>query len=141
MANYQDYNTEDRSLENISKINAAGLINLTLKDLWEDFYKHIRASDYNKASKDLDCLWVEFGGDEEENSQNFKIYYDIELKIAEQLSKIPVVNGFKKYGRNYSETLNKLYRLIIKKALFLRKLQNKQGKGTAYKDSSDDYMD
>lgn len=135
----EDYTEPDEIKK--SKINSAGLINLTLKDLWESFYRHLRALSYSKANSDLDCLWVEFGGDEKVNSDAIKDFNKVDKEIGENFSKIPIVKGFQKYSSNDLKILSKQYKLLIDKALFLKRLQNKQGKGTAYDDNSSDYMD
>lgn len=138
----EDYTEPDEIKK--SKINSAGLINLTLKDLWESFYRHLRVLDYSKANADLDCLWVEFGGDEKEDTTDgkkvIKDFEAIEKEVGENFSKIPLINGFKKYSPEDLKVLGKQYKLLIKKALFLKRLQNNQGKGTAYDDNSSDYM-
>lgn len=127
--------------QKISKINAAGLINLTLKNLWEDFYGHLRAIKYSQANGDLDCLWVEFGGDLGEDDDSVNKYEEIDKKVAENFNKIPKLKAFENYKDEDLEILGKQYKLLLKKALFLRRLQNKQGKGTAYRDGSEDYME
>lgn len=124
----------------LSKINAAGLINLTLKDLWESFYKNLRRRDYTQANADLDCLWVEFGGDVEEGKNEDAAYNKVEDEVVKNFSEIPTLVGFDTYTKDDLVTLSKQYKLLVKKALFLKRLQNKQGKGTAYNDDSDEFM-
>ena len=136
--NFEEDITEDK----ISKINAAGLINLTLKELWEDYYKHIRQNQYGKANSDLDCLWIEFGGDEKEGSENCIAFEKIDNEVSENYNLIPnLKSGFNIPPPTYAKYNAKQYKLLQKKALLLKRIQNKQGKGTAYADSASDYMD
>lgn len=133
-----DEKTEERR---ISKINSAALINLTLKRLWDDFYRHLRNLSYSKANFDLDCLWVELGGDQKEKDKEVKAFTKVETEIVSNWAKVPSKSGFEKYTEEELNILAKQYRLLLKKALFLRRLQNEQGKGTAYEESIDEYMD
>lgn len=133
---------QDLDDSRISKINAASLINLTLKDLWEDFYRHLRNLAFSKANADLDCLWVEFGGEEKDGSETWKEFNKIDQEVSTNYGKIPLVKGgFDKNIQNASPNFAKQYRLLLRKALFLKNLQNSQGKGTAYRDGAEDYMD
>lgn len=134
----EDYDIDERK---VSKINAAGLMNLTIKRLWDNFYEHFRAVKYNECNRDLDCLWVELGGDEEDNSEAAKNYASIDMEVAANYCKIPERKGFATVKNEHIPIMAKQYRLLMKKAIFLRRLQNKQGKGTAYLDDSDSYMD
>jgi len=136
-----DYN-EDLEEARISKINSAALINLTLKNLWEDYYRHFRNLEFSKANADLDCLWVEFGGEEKEKSEVWEEFKKIDDEVANNYNILPKKKGgFDKHKESTSPNFAIQYKLLLKKALFLKNLQNAQGKGTAYKDSSDDYMD
>lgn len=128
--------------QKLSKINPAALINLLLLDIWKDFYRHMRNGKYIKANNDLDCLWVEFGSELKDKDPKKKIFVEIEKKINEASQKLPTGQvGFQKVTKEQLQALGTMYRLLLQKADFLKKLQNAQGKGTAYRDSSDDYMD
>ena len=127
--------------EKISKINSAALINLRLNNLWIDSNNHSRKGQYSSWNSDLDCVWKELGGDVKKNSQEVKDFDKINVKLG-KLS--PISNwkgerGFTKINKCDLEKQNKQYQLLMGKELFLRRLQNKQGKGTAYED--DDYFE
>jgi len=140
MAYYE--NDIEAETEKISKINAAGLINITFTNLWNDFYRHLRGSRFAEANADLDCLWVEFGGDVEEGAVEETTYDNLNEKLVKKGSlKKRKHEGFKKINEEDIDGMTYQYTHLLKKALFLKKLQNKQGKGTAYRDSADDYMD
>ena len=133
---------EDTSFSKVSKINAAALINLIIADLWKDSYRHSRNAELSKWNADLNCLWVELAGDVEEDSDEEKAYLKLDGELASTGSlQKPKATGFKTASIEEAKTFTKQYKLLMKKALFLKRLQNKQGKGTAYYDDSDDYMD
>ncbi len=133
------------SSSNISKINSAALINLLLSDLWRESYRHSRAGRLSEWNADLNCLWIEFGGDLKEDDKGKKKideFNKIEKEIGELGSLFRrKTGGFEAESKDELLNKTKQYKLLMKKALFLKKLQNKQGKGTAYQDDADDYMD
>ncbi len=133
--NYQqiDYNDEEK----VSKLNSGGLINLRLDILWKDSHKHSRSGLYSDWNADLDCIWDELGGEYEENSTQQK-----ELdKINEKLSNVRNwngIDGFKRPSNDELKEKTRQYLILRKKSLFLRRIMNVQGKGTAYSDGSED---
>ena len=129
----------DSEIEKLSKINAAGLMNLTMKDLWDKFYRAFGSLQYHKANIILDCIWIELGGDVIDNSPVQVDFDKIELSVAENFSKFTKKVGFEQNNLGEEKIFAKHYRLLIKKAVFLRRLQNKQGKGTAYVNEEDDW--
>lgn len=120
-----------------SKINSAGLINSTLERLWLDVYNAMDSGDYVRWNIKLDAIWSILGGDCKDGDADDKGMKDINLKIYETGS----LNS--KIGSGFSQSTNpnnsQQYQLLLKKNLFLRRLQNSQGKGTAY--ASDDDFD
>ena len=135
-----DYTKPEEEIKT-SKINSAALMNFLLTDLWKDANRHARNGQLNKFSNDLDCIWIQLGGDEDEDSPACVDYAKLEEELEK--SKPTKKSGGFKNGADESsgEQLTKFYRILMKEALFLRRLQNKQGKGTAYHDGTSDYMD
>lgn len=138
---YYDSNQSDTQ-ELISKLNSGGLINIRLDFLWRETQKHSRVGKYSDWNADLDCVWRELAGDIKPGSNDEKEYE----KIERQLSQVGVNNwtahsGFKTIKETQGMKMTSQYRTLIKKEVFLRRLQNKQGKGTAYSQDDDDYMD
>ena len=133
----KDYNESDD--EKISKINSAGLINSTLESLWKDSYRAMTKGDYKLWNTLLDSIWAILGGDEKEMGK-------VDNRIQKLNLKIYGLGSLKsKIGKGFGEKINPnnpfQYQLLLKKALFLRRLQNKQGKGTAYSDEDEDDFD
>jgi len=136
----EDY--EDSSFSKVSKINAAALINLILADLWKDSYRHSRMADLSKWNADLNCIWTELSGDVDPDSDEEKNFMKIDGDLAGTGSlQIKKSTGFKPLTPEEMKNVAQQYKLLMQKATFLKRLQNKQGKGTAYYDDSDDYMD
>ena len=133
---------EDPEEQKVSRFNAAALINLILSELWKDSYRHSRSGEFSKWNADLNCLWMELAGDVAPDSEEEKQYDTIEYELASAGSLIgKKLTGFKIISKDEMIRNAKQYRILMKKAVFLKRLQNKQGKGTAYQDSADDYMD
>lgn len=129
-------NEEDNKM---SKFNSAGLINATLEKLWVDCYDSMASGNYQLWNIKLDAIWAILGGDVQEGGKEDKEYTKITLKILEfgsLKSKIGV--GFEKKA-NPDNSIQ--YQYLLKKALFLRRLQNSQGKGTAYASDDEDDFD
>ncbi len=133
-----------------SKINSGMLINLRLNDLWKDAHRHARAGKYSKWNDDLDRVWCELGGDvkpltekekKDKKKGNEEEYDELTLKYAKSCKNVPDITGFQKHSKEAKTSFAKQKQSLIKKEIFLRRLQNTQGKGTAYHDSSEDYMD
>lgn len=125
--------------EKTSRINAAGLINSTLERLWLECYYFMSTGDYQKWNTKLDAVWAILGGDVEEDGDIEKGFNRINLKIYEK----GTLSG--KIGEGFNRKANPnnsiQYQWLLKKSLFLRRLQNKQGKGTAYHNEDDDDFD
>ena len=136
-----DYNDIDDY--KTSKINSGMLINLRLDLLLKDCHKHSRNANYSAWNSDLDRIWCELAADVDEGSEDEKKIEEINKKIGEtgelKMSSKPA--GFRNYGEKEILTHTKQYDLLNKKEIFLRRLMNKQGKGTAYDMGEADYMD
>lgn len=120
----------------ISKINSASFINMRLHDLQNKAHIAGINGNYKKWNLILDRLWLELVGDvkPEDEEEFFKICNQFEDIGNEK-------NGFEKYSKEEIQKLTKQYNVLLKKQSFLQRLINKQGKGTAYRDAADDYMD
>ena len=125
--------------QKVSRINSAGLINSTLEKLWLDCYSVMARGDYLLCNTKLDSIWAILGGDEDEGGDKDTEMNEINLKIYENGSlKAKMGQGFNKKS-NPNNAIQ--YQWLMKKSLFLRRLQNSQGKGTAYASDDDDDID
>lgn len=129
MAYYKDVNQE-LDYEKTSRINAAGIINITLENLWRDSYSSMAKVDLITWNRKLDAIWAILGGDCKENSAEEKTINRLDLKIYSLGTlKNKIADGFKE---TTNPNFSLQYQLLKRKSLFLRRLQNFQGKGTAY---------
>ena len=124
-----------------SRFNSGMLINLRLNNLWVLTHKFARASAYSDWSAVLDRIYCELAGDigdTEADEQSTKKFEAIDDKIAKVgVTNWGKVNGFEVRDNKTELIRTKQYRLLMEKEIFLRKLQNKQGKGTAYYDETE----
>ena len=123
-----------------SKVNSGWLINLMLNNLWKDAHKHSRAGMYSDWNADLDCIWTELAGEYEEESKEIVEYDDLSIQL------LNVINWGSAKDFNKHPEMNKIertrqYNILRKKERFLKRVQNLQGKGTAYRENADDYFD
>ena len=121
-----------------SKINTAGLINLTLENLWKEAYVTLCSNQMWKWNRKLDAIWLILAGDVNEGSPEDLKFNSIELQIGETGSLFHKNEGFGKTPKDRIQKMALQYQLLMKKSKFLRRLQNKQGKGTAYVDAMED---
>lgn len=123
----------------MSKFNAAGLISTTIEKLWVDCHDAMSSGKFILWNTKLDSIWTILGGDVREGSPEDKDFREICLKIYDNGN----LGG--KVGTGFNKTKNPdnatQYQWLIKKSLFLRRLQNKQGKGTAYTSDDEDDFD
>ena len=135
----KDYNKVEDSDTPTSRINAAGLINSTLEKLWNESYTLMSQGRYDLWNVKLDSIWCILGGDVENDGVEDKEMQKINLAIYSKGSlKSKIGNSFSQKD-NPNNSFQ--YQLLLKKSLFLRRLQNKQGKGTAYATEDDDDID
>ena len=134
------YGTETEE-ERISKINAAGIINVTLENLWRDVFSSMSKGDLVTWNRKLDAIWSILGGDVIEGETEDTKMEALNLQIYNTGSLSHKKVGFQKLQSDEAEKMALQYLLLSKKNLFLRRLQNKQGKGTAYASDDRDDMD
>ncbi len=140
MVKKADYGTESEE-ERISKINAAGIINVTLENLWRDVFLAMAKGNLVTWNRKLDAIWGILGGDQEDGDNVDKAMEALNLQIYNTGGLSHKKVGFKKLDGDETEKMALQYLLLNKKNLFLRRLQNKQGKGTAYQSDDRDDMD
>lgn len=106
----------------ISKYNSAVAQLYRLNDLWKACSHYSTNGDLMKWNWYLNALWMELGGDVvKDDKVKFK---SIEKSISDNISNRSI-----------------LYQILQIKHIFLKTIENKQGKGTAYMDPEEDSMD
>ncbi len=133
--------TQEAEEKSISRINAAGIINITIENLWRDVFSSMSKGDLVTWNRKLDSIWSILGGDVKEDEKEDKNMNSLNQTLYETGSLNHKKIGFKKFESDESENMALQYLILNKKNLFLRRLQNSQGKGTAYQRDDDDDFD
>jgi len=102
----------------ISKYNSAMSQIYRLDAIWQKALIYMMNGKLMNWNWTLDCIWSELCGDALD--KDIKEYYSFHKLIVE------------------NRRTNRLYLVLQQKDLFLRKLQNTQGKGTLYRDASEE---
>lgn len=125
----------------ISKYNTGLAIIYRLDNLWKDANRHSRSGQYSQWDLDLDNIWRELARDLDDTEYGKKkIKFD---EFTEKLVKSgkfydSTPDGWKDLSKDEIKNRNKQYRVLTEKELFLKRLENHLGKGTAWSDESED---
>lgn len=141
--------------EKVSKYNSGVFIIQRLDNLWNNANRHAINNEFNKWNKNLDRIWLEIARDlpdtEFEDKKNakgetIKGYRTKFQEIEDELDKTGALQD--SFGSDFEQPSTKeiknrikQYEVLMKKDLFLRRLENKVGKGTRFEDTSEDDMD
>jgi hypothetical protein len=142
---------EDISQEvvKLSKINSASLINLRINNIWLEINKAAVSGNYFRWNSSLDRIWCELVGDIQESKidaegkeevEDIKKFNDLNKDVLTNLKALKIKEGFSQFTKEDKEKIAAIYDSLMKKESFLRALMNKQGKGTAYRDKLEDYI-
>ena len=128
----EDYS---ETLSKSAKFNGAISQIYRLDNLWKDTHIHSRVGKLEEWNWDLDRVWLELAGDLDEESKDNEKFIEINKKIGDLKQSL-------KLGKTLKESFfSSYYNLLNEKELFLRRLQNKLGKGTEYEDEDEDELD
>lgn len=136
----KELNQEPVENSSISRINSAGIINITIENLWRDCYNAMSNGKLMLWNRKLDAIWTILGGEKDITKEIETKIIEFDTKIYELGSLDVKTQGFQPVPQQDRENRVKQYLLLKDKSLFLRRLQNTQGKGTAYVDEDEDYM-
>ena len=144
----------------ISKFSSGINILQRVDFLWKNCHNYKRNNQYHNWNEELDSVWLELARDLKPDEYNDldedgKITFDedkIKTKGYEskfeafeiELEKLmPFIDsgtiGFQKPTKEMNEKRNKQYKLLMKKQLFLARLENELGKGTSWGEEDDDF--
>lgn len=107
--------------QKVSQYNSAFSQLYRLDNLFQQANHHSAHGNVMQWNWVLDCIWRELASDCD--TDQVKKYYSYNKKVTEHRGK------------------KTLYQVLEFKEIFLRKLQNAQGKGTKYADPNEDSMD
>ena len=136
-----EYNAEAEEITKSSRLNSGWLIILRINELWKDTHKHSRIANYSAWNSDLDRIWCELASDIKAGSEEDKTFKEFNQKIG-ALGKLKIGSrpqGFRNFDTTETMNHTKQYQILMEKEIFLRRLMNEQGKGTAYKEDEDDW--
>ena len=131
---------EDGEIQ-ISKHSSGVSILIRIDGLWKDANNHSRGGQFSKWNTDLDVIWRELARDFNNDD------YEEEKKKFDEFDKGLVEigrfndNGSDTFNDEEIETINKRskhYRKLNDKELFLKRLENKYGKGTTWSDGDEE---
>jgi hypothetical protein len=127
--------------QKISKYNSGIAQIYRLDNLWKDASNHSRVGQFQKWNCDLERIWCELARDlKETDYATKKKEFD---KFDEDLSdsgkfEDNATSTFEDLTSEQVTKRNKQYKILLEKDLFLRRLENFVGKGTAWEDSEED---
>lgn len=134
-----DYQMDEEPDLKTSRFNSAVEQIQRFGMMWKEAYTHFKLSNYKKWNDVLDTFWREFSADLKEDDKKIIVYKGIEKEL-EALSPLHTPNmfGFKKIPNSYLKKVIEQKKVLTKKEIFLRRLQNELGKGTSYRDEFED---
>lgn len=126
----------------VSDYNAAALINQRIQNSWTVIIKYRREGKFHLWNNELDSIWGELSGDLEEK----KDYPEWEAKLKEYDGKLAklgnIIDNFGFNNPTEEAKTNRIlqYYILQEKHLFVKRLEKYLGKGTKFREGSDDYM-
>lgn len=125
------------STQQVSKYNSAVAQLFRLDELWKDAHRHSRSGNYMAWNADLDKIWSELARDLKPNCNEEKEYnkFTEQLGSSGNISK-QEIKGFNSNKNDKSNT----YMILLRKEIWLGRLQNTLGKGTKWDEGEDDYF-
>ena len=131
---------ESQEPDRKSKYNAAISQLYRLDELWRECHKQKRNYNLFLWNIALDSIWSELSEDSKIDDDNeFNRHNRILILNEFFIRKQPI--GFETVSQVDVQKQAINYQILLSKEVWLRKLQNKQGKGAVYEDSMDTYMD
>jgi len=131
---------ENLEVNHKSKYNSGVAKEIRRNDLWKEANFHSRTGQFTKWSEDLDTIWSELCADikpeEFKNKKEEFEKFDNDLLIIGRIED-KSSNGFAELGKDFYDKRDKHYKKLRDKEIFLRRLENSLGKGTAYEDDGD----
>lgn len=125
----------------ISKHSSGVSIIIRINGLWIDANLHSCNGQYSKWNTKLDVIWRELARDIlEEDYKAKKTDFDEFDKrlVTEGPFKDTGSDTFEDITTDESKIRSKHYRILNDKELFLKRLENKLGKGTTFQDGEED---
>lgn len=123
---------EEQIEQKLSKYNSGVAQLYRIDAIWKDCNKLSCAGRLEQWNWKLDAMWRELAADLASDSKDVIEFNNINLEF------IKLLIDLKQRKFRVEEFREKQYQVFQKKELFLRRLQNKLGKGSAYEDQDED---
>ena len=132
---------EEKKNQVISEHSTSLDIVFRLNSLWRDANNHSRAGRYSDWDEDLECIWRELQRDlDDDDFENYnEKRKDFNEKLTDSgkfLDKPPA--GWKSLNEDDKQKRHRQKNILREKDIFLKRLENKTGKGTKFRDFSED---
>lgn len=117
-----------------------------LDGLWKSVNIFSTSGKYSKWNEFLDRIWCELCNDLKENTEDEKDFKKNKEKIENLDGEIGRIGNFEDNAtdsfnpvtKNQMDKRNEHYKKLMEKEIFLRRLENILGKGTAWEDEDED---
>lgn len=110
--------------------------------LWKDTHLHSRGGQFSSWNSDLDRIWLELARDiknsEFVNKESIFKGFDSDLIKEGNIQDGASGKGFATKTKTDLEKRDNQYKILMKKQIFLARLENELGKGTTKKSEEDD---
>jgi len=137
---------ENNEEQKVSKYNQALASLMRIDNLWTKLNMDMLRGKYGKAKFTLDRIWGELSADSSKEDEQER------LRLRMRLETIKLEEEYRaKHSKGYGNEVNEdelkreimryLYPILMHYETFLRKLQNKQGKGSSYISSDEEDLD
>ena len=133
---------EGQQTEKISLYNSGMAQIKRLDELWAKIHKYAEGGLMTKWNWGLDRIWCELVGDLEEESEE-EDKKDSPIAKFENFKVLigNINNQFIQRNINVQDYQRNMYEALMEKEAFLRRLQNKLGKGTKLVDADEDFIE
>lgn len=137
----------------VSKFSSGLNIIMRIDILWKNCQDFKRKGKYSDWNDELDTIWLELARDIkqdeykdkinalgkviEEGSETIFNKFDVEMKRYLPFNDSLI--GFNKPSEDTNTRRNEQYKILMRKQLFLARLENELNKGTTYEDEDDDF--
>ena len=137
-----DYSEYADSSQPKSQFNSGVAQIYRMDNLKKDAHNHARKLNYQAWDEDIDRKWLELVADTDEKGDQIKKYNQFDKRLKKlSFFKTLLIPGFAKTPECIVKLRQLQKQVLIEKETFVHRIENKQGKGTAYEDSMDNYMD
>jgi hypothetical protein len=137
----------------VSKFSSGLNIIMRIDILWKNCQNYKRNGKYLDWNDELDTIWLELARDikpeEYKDKKDDKekvieegyetLFNKFDVEIKQYLPFNDSLIGFNKPSSDTFTRRNKQYEILMKKQLFLARLENSLNKGTTYEEEDDDF--